>query len=423
VTYRDTGKPIPNTRLRVLSVQQLPTGAMQIYGQDARADAEGRFRVVPYNATSDFVPHVVAAYPPDGEPYLLCAREIQWPRGLVLKHEVNLSLPRGIRILGSVKEAPSGKPVAGAVVEFEPRYSNNPFFARDVHPRFSDLRDVVKTGADGTFSMVVLPGPSHLLINAPTPDYVHAEILARELFGPDIRPNRRYYPDGLVALELKPGMDTHRVEVTLKRATTLRGRVLGPDGKAVPGGYLLCRCYVASGFDLNGPQAVRVKDGRFELPGWDPDNPAPLYFLSPELGAGGVLKLKAGERTGEVTVRLQKVGGAKVRVLDGRGKPLADSRVTITMPLSPGASFFDENGFGGKQPTADEAMLGNFDQKRLGNLRTDADGRVELRGLVPGARHWIIVDRPGGGMIRLPVDLEAEAGKTMDLKDVTVNLN
>jgi protocatechuate 3,4-dioxygenase beta subunit len=424
VTYRDTGKPISNARLRVLSVQQLPTGAMQIYGQDARADAEGRFRVVPYNATSDFVPHVVAAYPPAGEPYLLCAKEIQWPRGVALKHEVNLALRRGIRILGSVKEAPSGKPVAGAVVEFEPRYSNNPFFARDAYPRFSDLREVVKTGADGTFAMTVLPGPSHLLLNAPTPDYVHAEILSRELHGPDVRPNRRHYPDGLVALDLKPGADTHRVELTLKRATTLRGRVLGPDGKAVPGGYLLCRCYVATGFDLNGAQAVRVKDGRFELPGWDPAKPAPLYFLSPDLGLGGVLQPKAKKGDDEVTVRLQKVGGAKVRVLDARGKPLAESRVTITMPITPGPSFFEENGFGGKQPIADEAMLSGFDYKRFGNLRTDADGRVELRGLVPGARHWIVVDRPGGGMVRLPVDLDAESGRTLDLKDITVpNLN
>jgi RNA polymerase sigma factor (sigma-70 family) len=419
VTYRDTGKPIANARLRVLSVQQQPGGGMRIYGQDARTDAGGRFRVVPYNTTSDFIPHVVAAYPPAGEPYLLCAKEVRWPRGVVLKHEVNLSLPRGVLIVGSVKEAPSGKPVADAVIQFEPRHGNNPFFARDVQPRFSDLRELVKTGADGAFSMVVLPGPGHLLINAPTPDYVHAQILARDLYGTDIRPNRRYYPDGLVALDLKPKTDTHRVEVTLKRATTLRGRVLGPDGKAVPSGYLLCRCYVASGFDLNGPSAVRVKDGRFELPGWDPDHPAPLYFLSPELGLGGVLKLKGGQETGEVTVRLQKVGGAKVRVKDRRGKPLADAPITITMPLSPGASFFEGDGFR-KEPTADEAMLNNFDHENLGRLRTDADGRVELRGLVPGARHWVVVTRPNGGMVRLPVDLDAVPGKTLDLKEVTV---
>src|SRR5207244_2075085 len=106
------------------------------------------------------------------------------------------------------------------------------------------------------------------------------------------------------------------------------------------------------------------------------------------------------------------------------GKPLADSRVAIMVPLSPGVSFFDPNGFGGKEATADEAFLSSFDRKNFSNdLRTDADGRLELHGLIPGARHWIIVTRPTGGMVRLPLDVDAESGKTLDLKDVTVNLN
>jgi protocatechuate 3,4-dioxygenase beta subunit len=419
VTYGDTGKPVPNARLRVLSVRREPTGGMRIFGMDAQADANGRFRVVPFNANS----YAVAAYPPAGEPYLLGSWEVEWPRGVVLKQEVNLALRRGVRVVGSVKEASSGEPVAGAVVEFEPRYSNNPFFARDLHPRFGDLREVIKTGADGKFAMVVLPGPSHLLINGPTLDYVHKAILTRELFGPDIAPNRRYYPDGLVALDLKPGADTQRVEVTLQRGVTLKGRVLGPDGKPVASGHVFCRSYVPMGFTLNGPRGVPVKDGRFELPGWDPANPAPLYVLCPELGAGGVLRLKGGEGDKEPTIRLQKVGGAKVRVLDDKGKPLADSRTVVSLPISPGLSFFDDNGFGRPDATADEAFIDSVDHKTFGNLRTDADGRLELRGLIPGARHWIIVTRPGGSMVRVPVHLDAESGKTLDLKDVTLPLN
>jgi RNA polymerase sigma factor (sigma-70 family) len=414
VTYRDTGKPVPDARVRIESWTLQPSGGFRIHGVGARADAKGRYRAVPYDGDT----FVVTAHPPDGEPYLLGSQRADKPRGLVLKQEINVSLRRGIRVLGVVKEAVSGKPVAGAFVEFQPRYSNNPFYARDA--RFA--RDVT-TGADGTFAMVVLPGPGHLLINGPTPDYLHKAILTRDLNGPNVSPNRRYYPDGLVALDLKPEVGTHRVEVTLKRGVPLKGRVLGPDGKAVAGGHLLCRCYVPTGFTLNGPSSVPVKDGRFELPGWDAANPAPLYVLSPELGLGGVLRVKGGQGDKEPTIQLQKCGGAKVRIVDQGGKPLADSRVVVSLPISPGVSFFDKNDFGGKEATADAPSMGSFDRKNFGNLRTDADGRVELRGLIPGARHWLIVTQPGGGpgMVRVPVDLRAEAGKMLDLKDVTVN--
>jgi RNA polymerase sigma factor (sigma-70 family) len=401
VTYRDTGKPVPDARLHIESMTRHPSGGFQMRGMDARADAKGRYRAVPYEGDT----FIVTAYPPAGEPYLLGSKRVEKPRGVVLKQEINVSLRRGVLVRGVVKEAASGKPVAGAFVEFEPRYSNNPFYGRDV--RFD--RDVA-TDADGRFATVVLPGPGHLLVNGPTPDYLHKTILMREIYGPDIAPNRRYYPDGLVALDLKPEIATHRVEITLTRGVPLKGRVLGPDGKAVASGHLLCRCYVPTGFDLNGASGVTFKDGRFELPGWDPAHPAPLYVLSPELGAGGVLEVKKGQ-------------GDTVRVVDQSGKPLADSRTVIMVPLSPGVSFFDPNGFGGKDATADEAFLSTFDPKNHNELRTDADGRLELRGLIPGARHWIIVTRPTGGMIRVPVDVIAESGKTLDLKDVTVNLN
>src|SRR5262249_22960103 len=155
------------------------------------------------------------------------------------------------------------------------------------------------------------------------------------------------------ALDLKPEVATHRVEVTLTRGVPLKGRVLGPDGKPVAGGHLLCRCYVPTGFTLNGPSSVTVKDGRFELPGWDAAHPAPLYVLSPDLGLGGVLQAKVGQGDQDPTVQLQKVGGAKVRIVDQGGKPLADSRVVISLPISPGVAFFDKNGFGRKEATAD----------------------------------------------------------------------
>jgi hypothetical protein len=411
VTCGDTGKPVADARLRIESVKHLDGGARLTREMEVRAGADGRYRAVPYHAGT----FIITAYPPSGEPYLLASRRVDWPAGAVRKREANLSLRRGVLVRGVVREASSGKPVAGATVDFQTRY-DNPLLTRDVL-----FAQDVKTAADGTFAIVGLPGRSHLLVNAPTPDYLHAAILARDLLGPGVAPNRRSYPDGLLALDLKPDTPTQQVEVTLRRGVPLKGRVFDPDGRPVARGHLFCSCYVAAGYELNAPDSVRVKDGRYELPGWDAARPAPLYFLSPELGLGGVLHVKAGPGAKEPTVRLQKCGGAKMRLVDEKGKPFADARVVVSLPISPGVSVFDPNGFGRPEATADTAYLENFDAKSFARLRTDADGRVELRGLIPGARHWIVVGPPDGfGMVRVPVDVIPEPGRTLDLKEITV---
>jgi protocatechuate 3,4-dioxygenase beta subunit len=413
VTYQDTGKPVPNALLRIDAVKPYPGGGFQIRSVTAHADASGRYRAAPYEGDSYFV----VASPPAGAPYLLAGQRVEKTPG-ALKQEVNLALRRGILLQGSVKEAPSGKPVAGANVGFHPRQGNNPFYTQGL--QFADAR----TDADGKFALVGLPGPGHLLINGPTADYLHTSIPARDLSGVGPALSRRFYPDGLVALDLKPDVVTHRVEATLRRGVTLTGRVLGPDGRAVARGQLFCRTYVATGYTLNPVWSLPLRDGRFELPGWGPAEPAPVYFLSPELGLGGVLRLERGAAGKEPTVRLQKCGGAKVRIVDEQGKPLANQRVVVDVPLTPGPSVFDRGGpFKLKGVAADVAHLANFDPKNFNDLRTDAEGRVTLRNLIPGARHWIFVDRPGGGMIRVPLDLIPEAGKTLELKDVSVNLN
>src|SRR5439155_1524804 len=172
VTYRDTGKPVPNARLQISAAKAHPAGGFQIRSVTARADASGRYRAVPYEGDSYFI----VASPPAGAPYLLASQ----------------------------------------------REKKNP------------------------------------------------GVLTKDLLGVGPALSQRYYPDGLVTPDLKPDVVTHRVEATLRRGVTLKGRVLGPDGQAVARGQLFCRTYVATGYTLNGVRSLPLRDGRFELPGWDP---------------------------------------------------------------------------------------------------------------------------------------------------------
>jgi hypothetical protein len=61
------------------------------------------------------------------------------------------------------------------------------------------------------------------------------------------------------------------------------------------------------------------------------------------------------------------------------------------------------------------------DSKRGNDQQTDAQGRVTFGALIPGARHRIVVQSTEGlGMFSLPQEFTTQAGKTLDLKEITV---
>ena len=115
-------------------------------------------------------------------------------------------------------ESPSGKAVPGARVDY---WAKDPEFPRDiVYPPHA------LAGADGTFRMVLPPGPGHLLANAPTADYGPQEIAVEKLDArlepkskdaPPFLGPQPYRPHGWVALDLKPGDQSKEVTIRLRR--------------------------------------------------------------------------------------------------------------------------------------------------------------------------------------------------------------
>src|SRR5262249_37645661 len=170
VLFADTGKPVPGARLRVSAEQERYRWPMET--MDAKADAKGRFRVSA--PVGNYF--MILAYPPVGTPYLLLRKEFTKPKPDVLKKEIQMALPRGVLVRGKVTEVASGKPVAGAAVEFEPNRDNNPYFREDVRPFMQGWGIYGISNAKGEFDIPVLPGPGHLLIAGPTPDYVRVAV-------------------------------------------------------------------------------------------------------------------------------------------------------------------------------------------------------------------------------------------------------
>jgi hypothetical protein len=404
VVWADTGKPAANVRATLLGITD-------------HTDDTGRFKLVGLPAVAvtfkvTMPPLLIS--PPPGEPYLPVRQEVTLPRA-VLKHTVEVKLPRGVLVRGKVTEAESGRPVAGAAVQFVPRETDNPNLRPDV---LTGYHNVVASGPDGSFQIVVLPGPGHLLVNGPGGDFIHQEVGSRVL-AEDKPGGSRINADGLVKLDLPAGSGPREVNVSLRQGVTVRGRLLGPGGKPVSRTLMVCGLLRTA---LPSLSHVEVPGGLFALHGCDPAREYPVLFLDTDNGWGAAVTL-AGKQAGEdVAVRLAPCGKAVARFVGADGKPLKRESVwkgtMFRLVVTPGP-FYGAARKGELEAGEEfaENLLGRKERVARKTLRTDAEGRVSYAGLIPGATYRLTVLDPEAGEV-LKKEFRAEAGKTLDLGDV-----
>jgi RNA polymerase sigma factor (sigma-70 family) len=436
VLYGDSGKPVANALVGSVGAPvhagelgrtfvARPSGeytAMEcrpVRATGVRTDAQGRFRLVDY---TEFV-----VYPPAGEPYLAAHQTVDWPPAVV-KREMDVRLERGVLVRGTVREAGSGRPVAGAPLGYIQSAVKNPLF-RPTDPDTSHIAVEgsalrYRSGADGSFQFAVPPGKGCVLARGPTPDYLHVEVSLWGLGQLLMNPAYRRYPDAVVDLDTKPGAGPQDVTVELRRGIIVRGRLLTPDGKPVRRARLICRWYLPVEYHLFYQHGLETRDGRFELPGCDPETPRPAYVYDEETGSGATVPMGGrGMADGPVTVRLQRCGSARMRILDGNGQPVAGYRpyLELVPPLLDPARK--------RQPTPPDGHLALLQNRHEGFLpwgkhygrglateATNARGEITLPDLIPGATYrissvhgWTIVVKT----------FTVEAGKTVDLGNLT----
>jgi hypothetical protein len=201
-------------------------------------------------------------------------------------------------------------------------------------------------------------------------------------------------------LNLKPAAEAPEVKLTFRRGVTLRGRVLDPDGKPVKEASLVCPFHPHLGWaeavarDYS-PQPVRVKDGKFELPGCAPGEEFPAYLLEAEGRLGAMVRLTAKAEGEEVTVRLSPCGSVRARFVDGKGNPQRGHGLSVALLLDVRPPVY----------LSQEEWLG-----KARRLTSDERGWVTVPGLIPGATY-----RCSGG--RDGVTFTAEGGKVRMLPD------
>jgi RNA polymerase sigma factor (sigma-70 family) len=393
---RDDGKPMAGASVAV-AAQHHGNRVFPWEGNAVRAqaDAQGRVQVVPW--AGDYF--YISAGPPAGEPLMGSDTYLEWPTAAA-RRSVEVTLPRGIAVRGTVTEGTSATPVDVAVVRY--------FQTRRDNPLFSAHGCQAVSGHDGAFEMVLPAGPGHLLVQAPTSDYLHVVTSHKEL-GTDKLPNTALYPDAVTQLDLKAGAAASEVTLRLRRGVTVEVRAFEPGGEPVEQAIVFGRTFTRSEnmSPFNGvAPTLRVRSGRVEVPGCDQETQAPFHIFDVKHQTGATFALSGRSAVdGPVTIRLRECGSATVRYRNDDGKQVAGRRPDdLYLLITPGADFGSTD-----RIVADMVNQVNLDPDRTTGLKTDAAGRVTFVSLIPGARYRL-----------LGQEFTAEAGKTVELQDITI---
>jgi hypothetical protein len=375
ITYGQGGRPAVGAR--VVAV----TGEVNV--AQTRTDDDGRYALNPFPGD----PFALTVFSPDGLPYLPRKQDLSF--GDSARLQADVALDRGVLVRGRLDESPSGRPVHDALVLYRGRNPKRPLLWDWCH----GVLESTVTAADGSFQLAVPPGRGHLLVIGGTHDYVHVETSVGELeYG---RPSLiRNYPDALVPLDLKPDGETQDVKATLRRGVTLRARVLAPDGKPAAQFTAISRSYIPTGFELfqAGWNAMQCRDGDLILPGCDPQRGGSVFLYDPGHALGTTVNFTGAQASGPpLTVALQPCGSAAVRLVDTQGKPLPGKHPQIQIALTPGTvmAAMVLGGRDDKKLEGDWIAWENFHRGHSADLKTDAEGRVTIPGLVPGAPYQV----------------------------------
>jgi hypothetical protein len=169
--------------------------------------------------------------------------------------------------------------------------------------------------------------------------------------------------------------------------------------------------------EWRGDASTEAIGGQFELKGVAPQKSYIVHFIDPKRRIGATATLKTGDAT--PTVVLKTCGQATARFVDSEGQPVAGSRRSLHIVITPGTNKYDFRAMDGGKFAADSDFVSNIDRLNYWNLPpTDSDGRITFPALIPGATYRI--DGYEKGMITIGKEFHVDAKETLDLGEIDI---
>ncbi len=410
----DTGRPLPGAIVSATSFVENEHMRAFITAK-FRADAQGRFVMNPLPGEIK----TIGAFPTGGEPYLIQQDQFEWPKGAI-RATRDIKVPRGVLIRGKVTEAGTGRPLPASSIQFIPVGSQ-------VDGNIlSGWQAIVASRDDGSFAIAVAPGKGHLLVFGPSSEYV-LEATGQDVLDQGLPAGRRHYAHRIIPYEVKAGDAPLEVAAALRPGGTIRGRVEGPDGQTVTDAQIITTLYIESfNPSWRGDFQLRVRDGRFEVHGVDPEGSGRIHILDAEHEWGATVDLSGKQAGEDLTIRLEPCGKARARFVWPDGKPVTqmDPRA-FELVATPGPSLHSRDERDRDRRRAEAAALATIDRRHYKwdrGPRIDDEGRLTLDALIPGALYRIInpttaYDAKGAQVYK---EFTVKPGETLDLGDIVI---
>jgi RNA polymerase sigma factor (sigma-70 family) len=402
IRAKDTGKPLAGV---------IVYGNEDPYRREVRAitDQNGRYRLVGLPKGAQYL---LTIYCPASLSYLGTFRKLADNEGLK-PLTADFELRRGIPIQFRMIDKETRQPVRGTV-QYTPLEIINPLYGEaEWQPGLFPTRDFERIhmpDPKGVFRLVAYPGPG---IVAAWAKYGRPYLPARPTPADAERYKEGIFPLRGI-LELSEGyhiVDTDKTDklltfdIELDPGRTVKGSLIGPDGKPVLGATACGLNYSPinrRNVEYSPRQENRLlKSAEFVVERLDTRESRTISFLHQERKLIGHAVVR-GDEKGPLTVRLAPWGTLTGRLVDEQGKPLADVRVNLHALSLPAPG------------------LGSLQE-----FRTDKEGRFRVEGLLPGLKHKLTLTAGKANKVAIAAgdplnELSVKAGEVKDLGDIAV---
>ncbi|MCS6865207.1 MAG: sigma-70 family RNA polymerase sigma factor [Gemmataceae bacterium] len=343
----------------------------------------------------------VLVYPPhDAGPYLGVRQHVDLTEVHASEgKKLTVKLPRGQWLTGQITDA-QGQPLAGAAVHWGPTEATKPEWRSDL---LTGRDAIARTDPAGNFRLALPPGPATLRVYGPNPNFIAT---STKLPG---NSNTTLYAHAVVPLEVPATGTIPPLSIALTHGRSIHGRVLHPTGDATEGWALASgRVSPVRGYAMI---PLPIRNGAFTIPGCKPDTSTRIYILDPVACWGGIVDATPSETP---TVALKPCGGLQLRVRGPDHQPLPNVSVHLALLVQR-----DRPQSGPEIEQADPQPVEWFDAVNYPTRpKTNHDGLVELKALIPGARYSLSL---GTGAQKMALGtFTIEPGRTHILPDVVV---